>query len=924
MSDTDIEIRLSTRLDELRGDMRRAERVVNQSLGSIKGQFKEFQGQLSTVRNLIIGSGLVLLGRQAVGVMSSFEQLQIRLTGVMGSVAEGERAFAWIKDFATETPYQVDQLAASFVRLKAFGLDPTDGTLQALSDTAAKFGGDYQTLEGITLAVGQAWAKQKLQGEEILQLVERGVPIWDLLAQVTGKNTAELQKLSAQGALGRDVMAALVEEMGRMNAGSSQALMQSLSGSWSNLLDNIKNGLDAVRQAGGTNGIKQLLGDINTLFEQSDGAGQYAEVTARAINLVLDVVRELLRTLGDLGAIGGEVFSGLGAAATDSSNKQQQALAPLGVLLEGLRTLFVGFGTAVRLIWHNLKFATMELISELEYVFSGFSAFWDVLVEQFNSGLDRAQIRIESFSEIAKKVLKGDFAGVSESWRAATAKIEAELEASRKRIADRHAQEAEEKQANLSARGQLRADWQQGNFTLAQDGNDRLNRRGQYDPFQPDTGDNTGSTSDSNTGNNARGGSKVNSSTASALDLGSGKASVSGFAAELAAIKASHQLANNLRQVSIADEIVFWQRKLSIVQSGSRDAATIEGKVLQLQVREQETAHKQRLALDTAAREAQQKVAEERLKTAEQTARTEVDFGLISQGAYLQRLRDFEARRFEIANANLQERLTLLSIEGEAHETETVRLQGELEALREQHNRRLHEIDTQAKEESLARWHELGQSINGLWDKGLQAMLQGTLTWKNAMNAVWAEMGKFFITKAVMEPFKQWAAIQATKLAQQIGFIKTEQAVEGAAAGKSLATSAGTAMGKIGNSAAAAAAGGAESQASIPYIGPILAVAAVASLLATVGALKGNIKSARAGYDIPAGINPLTQLHEQEMVLPAQHANTIRRLGEGEGGFEEEPPVEFKGQRLGNFFMMHMDDLGKAIAELHRRGALGR
>ena len=41
----------------------------------------------------------------------------------------------------------------------------------------------------------------------------------------------------------------------------------------------------------------------------------------------------------------------------------------------------------------------------------------------------------------------------------------------------------------------------------------------------------------------------------------------------------------------------------------------------------------------------------------------------------------------------------------------------------------------------------------------------------------------------------------------------------------------------------------------------------------------GKIKSARGGYDIPAGVNPVTQLHEEEMVLPKQHANTIRALG---------------------------------------------
>ncbi|MGZ2083836.1 phage tail protein, partial [Acinetobacter baumannii] len=37
--------------------------------------------------------------------------------------------------------------------------------------------------------------------------------------------------------------------------------------------------------------------------------------------------------------------------------------------------------------------------------------------------------------------------------------------------------------------------------------------------------------------------------------------------------------------------------------------------------------------------------------------------------------------------------------------------------------------------------------------------------------------------------------------------------------------------------------------------------------------------SARGGYDIPSGVNPITQLHEDEMVLPSQHANTIREMG---------------------------------------------
>src|SRR5690606_14422144 len=110
------------------------------------------------------------------------------------------------------------------------GIDPLNGSLQALIDQNAAAGGSLQDLEGKVLAVGQAWAKQKLQGEEILQLVERGVPVWDLLQKATGKNVEELQKLSAKGELGRSTIAALIPEIGKASDGAANRSLGTLSG----------------------------------------------------------------------------------------------------------------------------------------------------------------------------------------------------------------------------------------------------------------------------------------------------------------------------------------------------------------------------------------------------------------------------------------------------------------------------------------------------------------------------------------------------------------------------------------------------------------------------------------------------------------------------------------------------------------------
>lgn len=53
--------------------------------------------------------------------------------------------------------------------------------------------------------------------------------------------------------------------------------------------------------------------------------------------------------------------------------------------------------------------------------------------------------------------------------------------------------------------------------------------------------------------------------------------------------------------------------------------------------------------------------------------------------------------------------------------------------------------------------------------------------------------------------------------------------------------------------------------------------------------------SAEGGYDIPAGVNPLTQLHEKEMVLPRAQADVIRGLAVG-GGRSNAPQVTYAPQ----------------------------
>jgi hypothetical protein len=129
-----------------------------------------------------------------------------------------------------------------------------------------------------------------------------------------------------------------------------------------------------------------------------------------------------------------------------------------------------------------------------------------------------------------------------------------------------------------------------------------------------------------------------------------------------------------------------------------------------------------------------------------------------------------------------------------------------------------------------------------------------------------------------------WATGEEAKTGATLAGTAQRAAAETMAAAKSVALWAATAVKNIMNSAWEAMAGAWKAMVGIPYIGPVLAVAAAGAAFAGVSALAANV-SAEGGYDIPSGVNPLVQTHQREMILPAKYADTIRNMADsGSGG----------------------------------------
>lgn len=66
-----------------------------------------------------------------------FEQYQVMLEGIEGSAASARKSMRWVQEFTQKTPFELAQVMEGFVALKAYGIDPMNGSLTALGDASS-------------------------------------------------------------------------------------------------------------------------------------------------------------------------------------------------------------------------------------------------------------------------------------------------------------------------------------------------------------------------------------------------------------------------------------------------------------------------------------------------------------------------------------------------------------------------------------------------------------------------------------------------------------------------------------------------------------------------------------------------------------------------------------------------------------------
>ena len=222
---------------------------INNSNKALKGTGKAAKTASGGV-NTLVASLRPLLAALAIAGTARFvfvktadlQTQRTALTQLTGSIEEANKVIANLQAFGNLTPFTSSELIEQSKRLKAFGFETENlvDTVKRLSDVAGATGAD---LSGIATAFGQIRAKGKLQQEENLQLLERGVDITSELKRITGLQGDEFESAMRKGQIGaglvNEALINLTDEGGVFFGGATKQ-SETLNGQISTLQDNIE------------------------------------------------------------------------------------------------------------------------------------------------------------------------------------------------------------------------------------------------------------------------------------------------------------------------------------------------------------------------------------------------------------------------------------------------------------------------------------------------------------------------------------------------------------------------------------------------------------------------------------------------------------------------------------------------------------
>lgn len=246
---------------------------VSGGLNIIRNGLSKTIAAATSLQGALLGVGGAWAGViKPMQIAGDFEQTQMAFTTMLHSAQKANSFLAQAQDMANATPFEFPDLANSSKKLLAFGWNVKQilPDLKTIGDTASGLGLGAEGINEITLALGQMKAKGRVQGDELLQLTEAGVPATKILQEQLGLTAKQVANIGNEGIDADKAVRALLTGMNQRFGGMMQNQAKTALGLMSTLKDTFENKLMNPWGQGLWSGIKPGLLKVTDWLDKND------------------------------------------------------------------------------------------------------------------------------------------------------------------------------------------------------------------------------------------------------------------------------------------------------------------------------------------------------------------------------------------------------------------------------------------------------------------------------------------------------------------------------------------------------------------------------------------------------------------------------------------------------------------------------
>ena len=245
---------------------------------------------------------------------AQIEKYTTGLTNMLGSAEAAQQAMENIQQDAARTPFNVDSLVSANQYLISAGENATYArkTIMALGDAVSATGGGSDELNRMAQNLQQIANTGKASAVDIKQFAMAGINVYGILADYTGKSTAEVQNMTISYDLLTQALQAASEEGGRYyNSMDTQS--QTMNGRVSTLQDNVKQ-LAGLLTGDLSSGVGVVIGKLNDMVVAAQEA--YKTDGWKGLgNAILDLDNPISAIIKKFGQLGSAAVSALDKAS---------------------------------------------------------------------------------------------------------------------------------------------------------------------------------------------------------------------------------------------------------------------------------------------------------------------------------------------------------------------------------------------------------------------------------------------------------------------------------------------------------------------------------------------------------------------------------------------------------------------------------